>query len=89
MSKIPIYCEKCKKTYNIPNEDLNLMVNHYLDFNGKVYKNGCFFKDLVKLKNPKKVTKFSRLLNLFHRFIIFFKFIIIKNSSYLFCILFT
>ncbi|WP_320034515.1 hypothetical protein [Halarcobacter sp.] len=48
-----LYCENCKKNYNVRKDDLELMKNHNKKFDGKKYLDGCFFKDLIKLKKAK------------------------------------
>jgi len=50
MSTQPLYCHNCKKTYNVRQEDLNLMKKYSGDFNKNGYIGGCFFKNIGKLK---------------------------------------
>ena len=54
MSINQVYCKNCKRTYNVRLSDIKLMKEHYLDFDGKTYTYGCFFKDLTKIKKVQK-----------------------------------
>lgn len=54
MSTYPLYCQNCKKDYNVREEDLQLMKKHDKSFDGKEYKKGCFFKELNKIKREIK-----------------------------------
>lgn len=54
MSIYPLYCENCKKTFNVRKEDLDLMKTYDMTFDKKVYTKGCFFKDLTKIKKEIK-----------------------------------
>lgn len=53
MSTYPLYCNNCKKNYNVRKEDLELMKKHNKEFDGKEYLKGCFFKDLTNIKKSK------------------------------------
>lgn len=53
MSTNSLYCYNCKKRFNVRKKDLELMQEHDKSFNGKEYHNGCFFKDLSKVKKEK------------------------------------
>ena len=50
MNTSTLYCDNCKKTYNVRKEDLELMKKYDKNFNEKEYTKGCFFKDLRILK---------------------------------------
>lgn len=53
MSINQIYCENCKKTFNVRESDIKLMKQYNQSFDGKYYHLGCFFKDLTKIKKGK------------------------------------
>jgi len=50
-----LYCQTCKKKYNVKKVDIELMKTHDSTFNGKVYTKGCFFKELNKIKSLKNI----------------------------------
>ncbi len=51
-----LYCRQCEKRFQIPIDDMNLMLKHYeahLHATASQrfeYTDSCFFKDLAKLK---------------------------------------
>lgn len=54
MSTQALYCHNCKKDFNVRVEDIQLMIKNDKNFDGKEYKNGCFFKELNKIKRANK-----------------------------------
>jgi curved DNA-binding protein CbpA len=52
MNTQSLYCSSCKKNYDINQEDLDLMQQYDKNFNNssKGYTDGCFFKNLGKIK---------------------------------------
>ncbi|MDH4944495.1 hypothetical protein [Sulfurimonas sp. C5] len=54
MSMQSLYCHHCKTEYQVRQEDLNLMRQHYGNFDSKEYRGGCFFKNLGRIKRSMK-----------------------------------
>jgi hypothetical protein len=50
MQTQPLYCHKCKKLYNVRQNDLEMMKENDPNFDDKGYTGGCFFKKLSILK---------------------------------------
>lgn len=61
MSTQKLYCHNCKRDYNVRDEDMNLMKENDKSFDGKEYKNGCFFKELNIIKRAKNSKKSEEL----------------------------
>lgn len=53
---VRLFCYKCKKYYKANLKDINSIKNHKsqnISFKNETYyyKNGCFFKDVIRLKS--------------------------------------
>ncbi len=57
MSIQKLYCHSCDKEHNVRKEDLELMQHHHADFDAKEYYEGCFFKELGRIKRSKGQNK--------------------------------
>ncbi|WP_428743723.1 hypothetical protein [Sulfurimonas sp.] len=57
MSMQVLYCHRCKTEYKVREEDINLMQEHFGNFDPKEYRDGCFFKNLGQLKRSQNQRK--------------------------------